>query len=305
MRSATDSCKPASEPAGNEIISIEAPGEFLSGLLGVLSAENHVFREGEVAGLPAYRAGWRIVAPLSGKIHLTAGERLWPMAPPQAAAAGAAEELSILGVDTAEVAVILLVGSAAESVFGQCREKEGLFFERGGIAVERVLQLLTPGPGRQTRAKDASEAAYQLLMALMDTGTPGPGKGRQLPQVVEAALGLIHGEYAFLDGISELAERLEVSEEYLIRSFRKYMGTTPGDYLNRVRIENAKTMLRSGEYSVQFVSDACGFSNSNYFARVFRARVGMNPGEYAREQRTLPSGKTEGQRAADESLYLL
>ncbi|MBO5544399.1 MAG: helix-turn-helix transcriptional regulator [Oscillospiraceae bacterium] len=305
MRSATDTCGPDRVAFGNKAVNIEAPGEFLSGLLGVLSIEQCAFNTGEVAAFPAKRTGWQIVAPLSGKIHLTAGEQVWPVAAPQAAVQEGTSEFSILSIEASEVALVSILGHVADRVFASCRREGGLFFERGGIAVARLLQQLTPGHGRQTRAKDASEAAYQLLMALLDTGLPSPGKGRQLPQVVEAALGLMHGEYAFLEGISELAGRLEVSEEYLIRSFRRYMGTTPGDYLNRVRIENAKTMLRSGEYSVQFVSDACGFSNSNYFARVFRARVGMNPGEYVREQRTLRAGESGNLQDVDDSLYVL
>ena len=77
------------------------------------------------------------------------------------------------------------------------------------------------------------------------------------------------------------------------------MGITPGKYLNQIRIENAKLLLRQGNHSVGFVSGACGFANSNYFARVFRANVGMNPREYARREGiTLPED-------ADSDLYVL
>ncbi len=75
---------------------------------------------------------------------------------------------------------------------------------------------------------------------------------------------------------------------------------TPGKYLNQVRIENAKRLLREGQHPVQFVSDACGFSNANYFARVFRRSVGMNPREYARLELAAPARDPR-----DESLYVL
>ena len=80
----------------------------------------------------------------------------------------------------------------------------------------------------------------------------------------------------------------------------KYTGFTPGKYLTQVRIENAKLLLRQGQHSIQFISDACGFANANYFARVFRTSVGMNPRDYAREQ-TLPSGKAP----EEDRLYVL
>jgi AraC-like DNA-binding protein len=84
---------------------------------------------------------------------------------------------------------------------------------------------------------------------------------------------------------------------------------TPGKYLNRVRIENARILLREGGHSIQFVSDACGFTNCNYFARVFRNSVGMTPRDYARLQQreALLSGQAQPPDAPrrDNSLYVL
>ena len=211
------------------------------------------------------------------------------------------EDLSLLPSEDCRVCLIALRGAAADAVFADCRVNGGLFFERGGIAAERMLHLLSTGSDRQIPAKEASEYAYQLLMALSGSGSPGPAGRRKLPPVVEAALGILRRDYAFLEGIGELAERLEVSQEYLTRCFVKYMGVTPGKYLNQVRIENAMLLLRQGRHSVQFVSDACGFSNGNYFARVFRSAVGMNPREYARLQHALPPEAQD----REDSLYVL
>ena len=149
------------------------------------------------------------------------------------------------------------------------------------------------------KASEASEAAYGLLMSFYGSQSAGPVEGKRLPLVVEAALGIIRRDYAFLDGIGELAERLEVSQEYLTRSFCRFIGMTPGKYLNRVRIENARLLLRQGGHSIQFVSEACGFTNANYFARVFRTAVGMNPAEYARRH------SSDADRPHDEDLYVL
>ena len=77
-------------------------------------------------------------------------------------------------------------------------------------------------------AQEASAAAYELLMALHGTGTAQGAAHDRLPPVVEAALGLIRRDFAFLDGVAELARRLEVSQEYLTRCFLKYTGVTPG-----------------------------------------------------------------------------
>lgn len=280
---------------------LEAPGDLLSGLLAVCGAETLTLPTGGLRTREPSWGVWRLVFPLEGTLRLTAGELAWTLTGGQAVAVEGGEELSLLAAEDCRLGLITLRGSAAEAVFADCRHGGGLFFARGGLAAERLLRQLAARPGRPCSAKEASEYAYALLMALSGTGGEQSEGGSRLPPVVEAALGLIRRDYAFLDGIAELARRLEVSQEYLTRVFLKYTGMTPGRYLTRVRIENAKLLLRQGGRSVQFVSDACGFSNANYFARVFREAVGMNPRDYARSQPPRPpvSGSDE------EKLYVL
>lgn len=283
-----------------QTLPLEAPGDFLSGLLGVLEVCELSLRGGCVRELPELKNAWRVLAPVKASLRVAAGERSLPLSTGQAVAVEGTEELSLLSSEDGSLCLISLCGSAAERVLRETESNGGLFFERGGAAAERMLHLLSSRPHKLVPAREASELAYSLLMALYGTGTPGPGGKSVMPLVVEAALGIIRRDYAYLEGIAELASRLEVSQEYLTRSFCKYTGITPGKYLNQVRIENARLLLRQGRHSVQFVSDACGFANANYFARVFRRSVGVNPREYAR--RKLPPAPPDER---DESLYVL
>ena len=275
-----------------QLIHLEAPGDFLSELLGVAEACVLDLRKAEVRELSAGRAVWRVLSPLQGGLRLTAGEHSLPLLSGQAAVFEGSEELSLLPAEDCRLGLLTLHGLAADRVFLSCREQGGLFFDRGGAAVQRVLRVLSVRTGTVS-AREASELAYSMLMSLYGTGSAGPAGQRALPQVVEAALGIIRRDYAFLEGIAELAVRLEVSQEYLTRCFFKYTGITPGKYLTQVRIENAKLLLSQGQHSIQFVSDACGFANANYFARVFRSSVGMNPRDYAR--RKAPVSEHDGQ----------
>ena len=279
---------------------LEAPGEFLSGLLGVCEASVFSLEAGSVRTVPGEAGRWHILAPAEGRARIAWADRAWMMEPPQAAAFAGSEELSLLAATPCTLRCVTLCGSASDAVLTDCR-RTGLFFEKGGLAVERMLGLLSAHGRHALSAREASGAAYQLLMALHGTESAEPAEGERLPLVVEAALGILRREYAFLDGIGELADRLEVSQEYLTRCFCRYMGITPGKYLNQVRIENARLLLRQGGHSVQFVSDACGFTNANYFARVFRAAVGMNPAEYARSR----PGTAAEEEKRDGVLYVL
>ena len=286
------------QPDDNNI-NLEAPGDLLSELLGVCEASVLHPEAGSVLSLPSAARLWRILSPAAGSASIAWGDRAWTLSAPQAAAFPGGEELSLLAGEDCSLLVLVLQGMAADRVLSACRREGGLFFENGGVAVEHVFSLLSSGGSAAGKAAEASEAAYGLLMSFYGSQSAGPVEGKRLPLVVEAALGIIRRDYAFLDGIGELAERLEVSQEYLTRSFCRFIGMTPGKYLNRVRIENARLLLRQGGHSIQFVSEACGFTNANYFARVFRTAVGMNPAEYARRH------SSDADRPHDEDLYVL
>jgi AraC family L-rhamnose operon regulatory protein RhaS len=63
---------------------------------------------------------------------------------------------------------------------------------------------------------------------------------------------------------------------------QKLTGGTPMEYLSRLRIEHAKTLLRETDRSVTDIAFACGFNTSQYLANRFRSVTGMTPSYYRR-----------------------
>ena len=75
------------------------------------------------------------------------------------------------------------------------------------------------------------------------------------------------------------------------------------DSPNRSLVEAATGIVRRGytflegiAHTIQFLSDACGFANVNYSARVFRNSVDVNPHEYARADREMSLPTSEEDR---------
>jgi AraC-like DNA-binding protein len=101
-------------------------------------------------------------------------------------------------------------------------------------------------------------------------------------QVVRRAMAYVHAHYAEQVSLKEMAAHVGLSEQHLIRSFRKESGVTPINYLKRYRIRQAKALLEAGDKSITEVALEVGFSNSSYFARVFRRETGMSPSVYQR-----------------------
>ncbi|MCX7680528.1 MAG: substrate-binding domain-containing protein, partial [Anaerolineae bacterium] len=109
--------------------------------------------------------------------------------------------------------------------------------------------------------------------------------GAEVQRIVRRAMAYVHAHYAEPISSRDIAAHVGFSEQHLSRCFRKELGITPGEYLKRYRIRQAKALLEAGDKSVTEVALEVGFSGSSYFARVFRAEVGVSPGAYRKRPR--------------------
>jgi transcriptional regulator GlxA family with amidase domain len=117
------------------------------------------------------------------------------------------------------------------------------------------------------------------------------------PDLVQDAVSMIESQYAYLYGIDELADLLEVTKHHLIRVFTAGTGTSPGKYLADIRIFHAKYMLLSDEDApMEIIAGACGYSCANYFSKVFKKHTGLTPSEYVR------SARAENIRGIEETM---
>ncbi|QTH42065.1 response regulator transcription factor [Cohnella sp. LGH] len=77
-----------------------------------------------------------------------------------------------------------------------------------------------------------------------------------------------------------VANELHVSPIYLGRLFKAETGEFFSDYLNRLRLEDAMQQLAGTSLKASEIASLCGFSDSNYFFRKFKQKIGMSPTEY-------------------------
>ena len=78
----------------------------------------------------------------------------------------------------------------------------------------------------------------------------------------------------------QIAEAVNISEDYLTRIFRREEGISPWDYLQRCRIGLAMKLLRGTGSSIGDIAASTGFSDKAYFCRVFRRIAGTSPLQY-------------------------
>jgi AraC family transcriptional regulator of adaptative response / methylphosphotriester-DNA alkyltransferase methyltransferase len=80
--------------------------------------------------------------------------------------------------------------------------------------------------------------------------------------------------------LDQLASRSGFSPQHLNRVFRRTLGVTPLQYLNRRRMEHAAALLRDGRLTVSAVGQQVGFADPYYFSRVFSQHFKQSPTEY-------------------------
>lgn len=81
--------------------------------------------------------------------------------------------------------------------------------------------------------------------------------------------------------LQTLSQKFGLVAPYLSKLFKAYKGMSPAQYVQYVRIENAKRMLRENPAMLsRQIAEALGYSNPLYFSKTFYKHVGMYPSEY-------------------------
>jgi AraC-like DNA-binding protein len=78
----------------------------------------------------------------------------------------------------------------------------------------------------------------------------------------------------------KMADTVNLSPGYFSNLFRSEVGMSFSDYLIQVRVENAKSLLRRFDLSVDAISKKCGFNSLAHFSRTFKDRCGLSPLKY-------------------------
>lgn len=102
---------------------------------------------------------------------------------------------------------------------------------------------------------------------------------------LQPAMKLIAEQYTDPElSLPALAAACGISEVYLRRLFRRAYGTSPIDYICRLRLEHAKKILTAGMCSVAEAAEMAGFSDVSYFSRRFHAYTGLSPRAFSLSQ---------------------
>lgn len=142
--------------------------------------------------------------------------------------------------------------------------------------IEINFRLVTDMADLQN-VEEASNVAHQVFQAYIKSMRIRPSNNENLIKQVKQ---LILEKYSQKLTLEELAKTVYISPYYLSHLFKEQEGISVMDYLTRVRIEKAKTLLRNQRYNIYEISEIIGYSEPSYFSRVFRKKEGRTPSQF-------------------------
>lgn len=87
--------------------------------------------------------------------------------------------------------------------------------------------------------------------------------------------------------VETLARIACLHPNYFIRFFKKYTGSAPIQYLNKIRLEKAKNLLTATTMPIKEIASTTGFHDLFYFSKTIKAHTGFSPSEFRKLQSRL------------------
>lgn len=196
--------------------------------------------------------------------------------------------------------VLLLLGmtifdAAVDELYGEkAREAQETHFRNvSGVEDEKLVTMLTALRGElSVRTPSAlfvrglaNAIAVHMARNYVDVGVLPASDGSALPGHKVRLVTLWMSEHlAEPFSLATLADIAGISEFHFNRLFKKATGMPPSQYQIKLRVDQARHLLRETAVSVVDIANDVGYSNPSHFARLFRKETGFTPSDYRRQR---------------------
>lgn len=210
--------------------------------------------------------------------------------------------------------------------FATCRVLKGspdtrdipvIFLSGASELDDRLTGLRVGGVDYVTKPFSADEVIERVrvhleLVGRMRDGGASPdflsaqaqAQSQPMNSRVVAAMRELSRDLANPPGLSELAERVGLSERRLGELFREATGTTAFAWLREQRFQLACHLLAQGALDIQEIASEVGYGSASNFTAMFRERLGVTPSDYrqaARQTGLPPAGDGQSPSADGHS----
>lgn len=152
---------------------------------------------------------------------------------------------------------------------------------KGGINSAQALELCDK---YILLIEDATtiEELYKLSAEMLSTYTQlvRDNRTNSYSSIINKAIHFIYNNLYVDFQTTDIAEYVSVSQNYLSKLFKDETGMTLTNYIQKIRISEAKHLLTTTNTSVSEVSLYLTFSDQSYFTKIFKKHTGMTPHQY-------------------------
>lgn len=128
--------------------------------------------------------------------------------------------------------------------------------------------------------EDASlhlSALFHVIFSVLLESTLEKPATAHIPAYVTDMKQIFDTDYAGSHPLDALERQLGISKYRLCRDFSKYIGTSPVQYLNQIRLAEARHLLRTTDLTIREVGISVGIENTTHFINLFKKNAGITP----------------------------
>lgn len=244
---------------------------------------------------------WEMVYVDKGQVLIRAGENTFTLGQGQVAFHKPNEFHTICtdGENAADVFVIAFVCSSAamdffkkytsalsakmkKQVFSLMNECLSTFETMPITGIELMLKSNAPIGGQQMIRIHLEEFLIMLLREHSEKENIPyfPTKESMENHLVEKMVSIIEEHTYKTLSVQALCAQLNYSRAYLSSIFKTSTGLTISEYMTKVKIKEAKKLIRANKYTFAEISELLHFDNQHYFSKVFKKVTNFSPTQY-------------------------
>jgi AraC family transcriptional regulator len=143
------------------------------------------------------------------------------------------------------------------------------------------MKLLLVRIYNECKNNDAqSSAAIHALVLELLASFLEEGAEEKFPRWAVLLREIINDRWSETHSLTELSNLLQVHPVTISKNFSKYFGCSFGEYLRKVKVEKAISMIQKPHDSLTEIAYLCGFADQSHFIRTFKIVTGFRPNEY-------------------------
>ncbi|MFB7501375.1 helix-turn-helix domain-containing protein [Streptomyces sp. NPDC056161] len=174
------------------------------------------------------------------------------------------------------------VESAAAQLGGRAVDYEAMAasLAAGDPLVEEAVRTVGSPDGAGDLYAESAAAFLSVHLLTRHAGLPGSRAPAREDARVSAAVAMMRDRLADPVTLAEIAGEVHLSVYHFVRVFRESTGVTPYRFLTRLRIEEAKRLLRHSDLAVAQIARRCGFASAGALSAAFLRHTGARPSVY-------------------------